>query len=91
VASKQSDQTLRVIFVFPSAPHGSKLPPVLRFCIIRKALQYIDIEINKLTNSLKNVITDDKYPTDIVLANSNDFKMSVISCSDTRCRRTLQR
>ena len=37
-------------------------------------LQYIDIEIDKLTNSLENVITADSFPTAIVLANSNDFK-----------------
>jgi hypothetical protein len=39
-----------------------------------KNLQYIDIEIDKLTNSLENIITGDSFPTDIVLANSNDFK-----------------
>jgi hypothetical protein len=37
-------------------------------------LQYIDIEIDKLTNSLENVITGDSFPTAIVLANSKDFK-----------------
>jgi len=41
---------------------------------MRKNLQYIDIEIDKLTNSLENIITGDSFPTDIVLANSNDFK-----------------
>jgi len=39
-----------------------------------KNLQYIDIEIDKLTNSLENITTGDSFPTDIVLANSNDFK-----------------
>ena len=39
-----------------------------------KNLQYIDIEIDKLTNSLENVITGDSFPTAIVLANFNDFK-----------------
>jgi hypothetical protein len=39
-----------------------------------KNLQYIDIEIDKLTNSLENIVTGDSFPTDIVLANSNDFK-----------------
>jgi hypothetical protein len=38
-----------------------------------KNLQYIDIEIDKLTNSLQNIITGDSFPTDIVLANSSDF------------------
>jgi hypothetical protein len=38
-----------------------------------KNLQYIDIEIDKLTNSLENIITGDSFPTDIVLANSSDF------------------
>lgn len=37
-------------------------------------LQYIDIEIDKLTNSLENVITGDSFPTSIVLADSSDFK-----------------
>jgi hypothetical protein len=39
-----------------------------------KNLQYVDIEIDKLTNSLENIITGDSFPTDIVLANSNDLK-----------------
>jgi hypothetical protein len=41
---------------------------------MRKNIQYIDIEIDKLTNSLENVITGDRFPTAIVLTNSNDFK-----------------
>lgn len=36
--------------------------------------QYIDIEIDKLTNSLENVITGDNFPTDIVITEQNDFK-----------------
>lgn len=36
--------------------------------------QYIDIEIDKLTNSLENLITGDNFPTDIVITNLNDFK-----------------
>ena len=39
-----------------------------------KNLQYIDIEIDKLTNSLENVITGDSFPTDVVITNFNDFK-----------------
>jgi len=39
-----------------------------------KKSQYIDIKIDKLTNSLENVITGDSFPTDIVLTEINDFK-----------------
>jgi hypothetical protein len=39
-----------------------------------KKSQYIDIEIDKLTNSLENVITGDSFPTDIVMTEINDFK-----------------
>jgi hypothetical protein len=39
-----------------------------------KKLQYIDIEIDKLTNSLENVITGDSFPTDIVMTDIDDFK-----------------
>jgi hypothetical protein len=39
-----------------------------------KKSQYIDIEIDKLTNSLENVITGDSFPTDIVMTDINDFK-----------------
>jgi hypothetical protein len=39
-----------------------------------KNLQYIDIEIDKLTNSLENITTGDSFPTDIVLTSSSDFK-----------------
>jgi hypothetical protein len=39
-----------------------------------KKLQYIDIEIDKLTNSLENLITGDNFPTDIVITDLNDFK-----------------
>jgi hypothetical protein len=39
-----------------------------------KKSQYIDIEIDKLTNSLENVITGDSFPTDIVITELNDFK-----------------
>ena len=37
-------------------------------------LQYIDIEIDKLTSSLENVITGDSFPTDIIVTVQNDFK-----------------
>ena len=39
-----------------------------------KKLQYIDIEIDKLTNSLENVITGDSFSTDIVITEENDLK-----------------
>ncbi len=36
--------------------------------------QYIDIEIDKLTNSLENLVTGDSFPTDIVITSLNDLK-----------------
>ena len=36
--------------------------------------QYIDIEIDRLTNSLENLITGDNFPTDIFITDLNDFK-----------------
>jgi hypothetical protein len=39
-----------------------------------KKSQNIDIEIDKLTNSLENVITGDSFPTDIVMTEINDFR-----------------
>ncbi len=36
--------------------------------------QYIDIEIDNLTNSLENVITGDSFPTDIIVMDQNDLK-----------------
>jgi hypothetical protein len=38
-------------------------------------LQYIDIEIDKLTNSIENVITGDSFQTDISLLDTNDLKI----------------
>jgi hypothetical protein len=38
-----------------------------------KSSQYIDIEIDELTNSLENVITGDTFPTDIVITEKKDF------------------
>ena len=37
--------------------------------------QYIDIEIDKLTNSVENVITGDSFQTDISLVDNNDLKL----------------
>ncbi|HEY4787995.1 MAG TPA: hypothetical protein VIH57_18200 [Bacteroidales bacterium] len=36
--------------------------------------QYIDIEIDKLTNSIENRITGDSFPTDVSLITNNDLK-----------------
>jgi hypothetical protein len=37
-------------------------------------LQYIDIEIDKLTNSLENIVSGDCFPTDIIITDKSDFK-----------------
>ncbi len=39
-----------------------------------KKSQYIDIEIDKLTNSLENLITGDNFPTDIIITDLSDYK-----------------
>ena len=39
-----------------------------------KKSQYIDIKIDKLTNSLENLITGDNFPTDIIITDLSDFK-----------------
>ena len=36
--------------------------------------QHIDIEIDKLTNSIENVITGDSFQTDVSLLDKNDLK-----------------
>jgi hypothetical protein len=36
--------------------------------------RHIDIEIDKLTNSIENVITGDNFPTDVSLVDNNDLK-----------------
>jgi hypothetical protein len=36
--------------------------------------QYIDIEIDKLTNSVENVITGDNFQTDFSLIDKSDLK-----------------
>src|SRR4030042_3292147 len=41
--------------------------------MVRKS-QYIDIEIDKLTNSLENIKTGDNFSTDILITEQNDFK-----------------
>ncbi len=37
--------------------------------------QYIDIDIDKLTNSLENVITGDSFQTDVSLIDKSDLKL----------------
>ena len=39
-----------------------------------KKLQYIDIEIDKLTNSIENTISGDSFSTDIIIVDQADFK-----------------
>ena len=36
--------------------------------------QYIDREIDNLTNSFENIITGDSFATDIIITAQNDFK-----------------
>ncbi|MBI5856046.1 MAG: hypothetical protein HZB42_00205 [Sphingobacteriales bacterium] len=37
-------------------------------------INYLDFEIDKLTNSIENVVTGDSFPTDITLISSTDLK-----------------
>ncbi len=41
---------------------------------MRRNTQYIDIEIDKLTNSIENVITGDSFQTDVSLIDKDDLK-----------------
>jgi len=41
---------------------------------MRKDSQYIDIEIDKLTNSIENVITGDSFQTDVSMIDQHDLK-----------------
>ena len=43
-------------------------------CNMRNRKQCIEIEIDKLTNSIENVRTGDCFPTDIILVDRTDFK-----------------
>jgi hypothetical protein len=36
--------------------------------------QYIDVEIDKLTNSIENIITGDSFQTDVTLVDKDDIK-----------------
>ncbi len=41
---------------------------------MKKAVHFIDIEIDKLTNSIENDITSDSFPTGVLLLTRNDIK-----------------
>jgi hypothetical protein len=41
---------------------------------VKKAAHFIDIEIDKLTNSIENVITSDSFPTGVLPLTRNDIK-----------------
>ena len=41
---------------------------------MKKAAHFIDIEIDKLTNSIENVITSDSFPTGVLPLTRNDIK-----------------
>jgi len=36
--------------------------------------QYVDVEIDKLTNSIENIISGDSFQTEVMLANQIDFR-----------------
>lgn len=36
--------------------------------------QYIDVEIDKLTNSIENIITGDSFQTDVTLIDKHDIR-----------------
>ena len=36
--------------------------------------QHIDIEIDQLTNSIENIVTGDRFPTDVLLVDRTDLK-----------------
>lgn len=42
---------------------------------MKRINQYVDIEIDKLTNSIENVITGDSFQTDVSLIDKDDFKL----------------
>lgn len=39
-----------------------------------KKIQHIEVEIDKITNSIENATTGDSFPTDVLLINSIDLK-----------------
>ena len=42
---------------------------------MKKLRQHIEIEIDKLTNSIENVITGDSFPTEVVMFEKGDVKL----------------
>jgi len=42
---------------------------------VKKTSYLIDIEIDKLTNSIENIITGDSFPTDVLPVTKNDLKI----------------
>ncbi|MDH5398395.1 MAG: hypothetical protein OEX02_09625 [Cyclobacteriaceae bacterium] len=43
---------------------------------MKRDIQYIDVEIDKLTNSVENVITGDRFQTDVSLVDRQDIKLT---------------
>ncbi len=41
---------------------------------MRRNPQHVDIEIDKLANSIENIITGDSFQTDVSLIDKNDLK-----------------
>jgi len=40
---------------------------------MKHSVQYIDVEIDKLTNSIENLLTGDSFQTEISLVNKTDI------------------
>jgi len=43
---------------------------------MKHSVQYIDVEIDKLTNSIENLLTGDSFQTEISLVNKSDISKS---------------
>ncbi|MDH5603694.1 MAG: hypothetical protein OEY51_07135 [Cyclobacteriaceae bacterium] len=43
---------------------------------MKRDIQYIDVEIDKLTNSIENVITGDRFQTEVSLVDRQDIKLT---------------
>lgn len=41
---------------------------------MKHTVQFVDVEIDKLTNSIENSITGDSFQTEITLVNKEDIK-----------------
>jgi len=46
----------------------------LYLCNMNHSAEHIDIEIDKLTNSIENIITGDCFQTDVLLTDKTDLK-----------------